>query len=270
MKLITFLLFLFFSLASNAQIATPGCLSAHTLLDHIAANYYWGTPAWQTMMDSALSICPTSAKGWGNKGIVYLMRGDIISWSKFYEKAIQYDPLFYLGNRAWHRMRHLRDYKGALIDFQKQDSLSGFASIYVSDVHNYILMGQCKQGLGDFSSALDYYNRSIEKQVGQRGEEWVGTYDYLIRGILKFKMDDINGALNDFNKQIKSYEALLDSYYYRGLVHRKLKQNDMAWHDFEKAKTLFISQGLKRWDSFVILPDEVYLSDIEEALHSLK
>ena len=258
---------LFISFSAHPQSSNAECHLANNLLDHISRNYYAGTPKWFTMMDSVLNLCPTSAKGWSNRGMIYLMRGDIATWYQHTEKAIQYDPLYFLGNRAWHRMRYLRDYEGALKDLLRQDSVANFFSIYVSDTHNYILMGQCKEGMSDYVGALDYYNRGLEKQVKERGDDWVGTYDYLIRGILKFKMNDLEGALSDLDKQVKLYEQLADTYYYRGLAYRKMNQPDLSKKDFEKAKSLLNGQGLKRWDSQVILINEVYLSDIQEALH---
>ena len=194
--------------------------------------------------------------------MIYLMRGDVVSWYQHTQKAVQFNALYYLGNRAWHRLRYLRDYVGAWRELQKQDSIAGFRGVYVADVHGYILMGQCKEGIGDQIAALKYYNRALEKQIKERGDNWVGTYDYLIRGILKCKMNDLEGALADLDKQEKSYEQLADTYYYRGLVHKKMNQPNLARIDFEKPKMLLIGQGFKKSDAQVNLADEVYLSDV--------
>jgi tetratricopeptide (TPR) repeat protein len=264
------LLFLFLSFYVNAQSSKTDCHSVNNFLDQVSSKHYWGSPEWQTLMDSALAICPTSGKGWGNKGMIYLMRGDVATWYQCAEKAVQYDPLYFLGNRAWHRLRYLRDYEGAFNDLLKQDSITNHFSVYVSDVHHYILMGQCKEGLSDYTAAMDYYNRSLAEQIKERGENWVGTYDYLIRGELKLKMNDLEGALSDLNKQIQSYEQLADTYYYRGLIYKKMNQLDLAKTDLEKANSLLKGQGFRRWDPLVIITNEVYLSDIQEALSSLR
>lgn len=262
---------IFFSMTVCAQSesVTARCHAVDSFLDDVSSTYYWGSPKWLAMMDSALTLCPTSAKAWGNKAMIYLMRGDVATWYAFADQAVKRAPLYYLGNRAWHRMRYLRDYEGAWNDLQSQDSLAGFASIYVSDVHSYILMGQCKEGMGDTAAALDYYNQSLERQIKERGENWIGTYDYLIRGILKYKLNDLAGALADLNQQVKSDEQLVDTYYYRGLVHQKLERPDQARIDFENAKALLLGQGFKRWDQQVILMNEVYVSDIDQALRLL-
>jgi len=259
----------FFSFSARAQLTNSPCHSVNDFLDEVSGKYYWGSPKWLAMMDSALILCPSSAKAWGNKGIIYMMRGDVASWYLLAEKAVQFDPLYFLGNRAYHRMRYLRDYEGALKDLQKLDSIAGLRPVYVADVHSYILIGQCKEGLGDRAGALEYYNRSIENQIKERGESWVGTYDYLIRGILKYEMNDYEGALTDLDKQAKLYEQLADTYYYRGLVHKMTNHSDLARIDFEKAKELLTGQGFKRWDAQVVLVNEVYLSDIDTALTAL-
>jgi tetratricopeptide (TPR) repeat protein len=184
----------------QSQSLSNDCHKASAFLDELSYKYYWGTPEWIALMDSAITMCPTSAKAWGNKAMIYLMRGDVATWSTLIQKAVDNDPLYYLGNRAWHRLRYLRDYEGALHDLQRQDSIAGFHSIYVSDVHSYMLMGQCMEGMENMNNALSFYNTAIEKQNKERGENWVGTNDYLTRGIVKYKVNDWEGALKDFEK----------------------------------------------------------------------
>jgi len=269
MKYVLLLAVVFFPLQGQTQSLKADCHTADNLLDHTSRNYQWGTPKWLTMMDSAIGLCPTSSKAWGNKGMIYMMRGDVATWYKYIDKAVEFDPLYFLGNRAWHRMRYLRDYEGALTDLLHQDTVANFYTIYVSDMHNYMLIGQCKEGMGDYEGALHYYNRGLEKQIKERGETWIGTYDYLIRGTLKFKMDNLEEALSDLDKQAAFYEQLADTYYYRGLVYRNLNQPDKAKEDFERAKELLNGKGFKRWDTQVVLLNEVFQSDIQDALNSL-
>ncbi len=270
MRINVILLFLVSTMTlTRGQSPKTDCHKVADLVEEIGSTYYWGSPKWLALMDSAISLCPTSANAWGDKSIIYMMRGDVATWYQMTEKAVRYEPLFFLGNRAYHRMRYLRDYEGALKDLYQQDSVAHHQTIFVSDTHNYMLIGQCKEGMGDFSSALDYYNRSIEIQTKLRGANWVGTYDYLIRGILKYKMNDVEGALADFDHQVKINDQLSDVYYYRGLAYKKLEQKDLARADLEKAKSLLTGQGSKRWDQQVILPNEVFLSDVDEILTRL-
>ena len=168
---------LVFALCGNsfAQPEIKDCREVSSLIDYIGKNYYWGSPAWLTKMDSVIQLCPNSAEAWGDKAMVYALRGDFITWNELMVKAIERDPSYYLGNRAWHRMRYLQDYSGALKDLMKLDTTASFYTRYVSDVHSHILIAICKEGLGDWTGALSSYNFAIERQTNERGREWVGS-----------------------------------------------------------------------------------------------
>ena len=250
---------------ANAQ---SKCANIDTLMKRIYRNEI-GSQRWRMVSDSAAKICPTSPQIWYDKAMAYIIRGEVVSGMNYIQKAIDFDPNYYLGLRAWNRMRYLHDYKGAIADLDALEKISGRSFVYVTNIHMYMLKGLCYQELGDNTKALETYNAGINEQVTDKGEQRVGSYDYLYRGILKYRMGDFDGAIEDLSREVKEYESLADTYYYRGMAYAAVGRKDEARADLQLSKDLMLGQGQRRWDSLTVLPDEVYLSNVENALLKL-
>jgi tetratricopeptide (TPR) repeat protein len=250
---------------ANAQLKCP---NIDTLMKRIYKNEL-GSERWGITSDSAVQVCPGSPEIWYDKAVAHILRGEAMSGMNYIQKAIDLDPYYYLGLRAWNRMRYVHDYKGAIADFDALEKISGRSFVYVTSVHMYMLKDLCYQELGDHAKALETYNTGINQQVTDKGEQWVGSYDYLYRGILKYKMNDFEGAIEDLSRQVKEYESLADTYYYRGMSYAAVGRKDEARTDLQLSKDLMLGQGQRRWDPLTVLPDEVYLSNVDAALLKL-
>lgn len=228
-----------------------------------------GSASWKIVSDSILAICPNSARLWMDKGQAHLLRGDFIEGMKSLNRAAKIDPNYYLGSRAWYRVYYLHDYKNAINDLDTLEQISRRTFVYVTNVHMYMLKGVAYNGLGDSEKALYCFNLAIDEQVREKGEKWVGTYDYLVRGIYHFKTGNHEEAIRDLTRQVKEYESLADTYYYRGLSHAEIGRKDEAKEDLQHARELMLGAGVKRWEHVFVYPDEVFLSDIESALRRI-
>lgn len=256
-------------LASTSVFAqdktTTDCRDVNFLLERVW-KHYTGSGRWMETLDSAISICPNSSRLWGDKAMGYMIRGEYVEGLEYLGKAVELDPFYYLGNRAWYRMRYLHDYEGAIADLDQLEKVAGQTLIYVTNAHMYIMKGLAYKELGNTRKALELYDIAIQEQITSKGPEWLGTYDYLYRGILKFRMGDYDAAIEDLTLEVKQYESLADTYYYRGMAYAATGRKDEARLDLQRAKDLMMSEGQKRWESFVLLPDEIFLSDIDRAL----
>jgi tetratricopeptide (TPR) repeat protein len=240
------------------------CRDVGALLQDVAK--YEGSARWTKVTDSLLVVCPNSAGLWGDKAVVHIVRGQYIEGFRYLEKAVELNPIYYLGYRAWYRMRYLHDYDGAIRDLDQLEKVAGHTLVYVVNSHMYMLKGTAYKEMGNYEKALELYNIAIEEQISSKGAEWVGMYDYLYRGVVKYQMGDHDGAIADFDLETKQFESLADTYYYRGLAYAATSRKDEARLDLERAKELMLSLGQKRWEGYVTLPDEVFLSNIEKAL----
>ena len=67
-----------------------------------------------------IRLAPTDARGWRNRGMIRLYKGDNKGGLADYDKAVQYDPadVFSWNNRGQAKLR-LGDKAGAIADFRK-------------------------------------------------------------------------------------------------------------------------------------------------------
>lgn len=268
MRVIVTITLLIVALASNAQTKTVDCRDPNILFERLWKHDI-GSASWKLVNDSVLNICPNNARLWGNTGMAYMLRGEFIEGMRFISKAAKLDPFYFLGSRAWYRMHYLHDYEGAIKDLDTLETIAGSSFVYVTNVHMYIYKGLAYQELGDKRKALELYDIAINEQVKTKGDQWVGTYDYLYRGILRYRTGDMDGAISDLTRQVKEYETLADTYYYRGLAYAAVGRKDEARVDILRAKDLMLGEGQRRWDDTFVLPDEIFLSDVENALLKL-
>lgn len=225
-----------------------------------------GSSSWRKVSDSVLTICPNSAKLWGDRAMAYMLRGEFAEGMKYLNKAAKLDPHYFLGSRAWYRLHYLHDWGGVIHDLDTLEKMSGRSFVYVTNIHMYMLKGLAYAKADNIERAFYCYNLAIEEQVKTKGENWVGTYDYLLRGILHYRTGHIEEAIADLTRQVKEYESLADTYYYRGLAYAEAGRKDEARLDLQHAKDLMLGEGQKRWDNLFVIPDEVFLSDVESAL----
>ena len=248
---------------------TDGCKTAEEIWQFGEDHLEQGSPKWLSNLDSATNLCPGFAKAWSEKGSPYVKRGDFATWATYINKAVELDPTGFLPIRGWCRFSFLRDYEGAIADLTRLDTLVGFHTIYASDFNIYLIIGEANAALGKYDEALIYYDKDINNTMRDSGENWVGLYDYLYRGIAKYSTGNYSGALEDFNKEIKQYESLADAYYYKGLVYIQLGMKKEAKEQLEKALELINEKGFKHKDPYCEVQNEIYVSDIEAALSKL-
>jgi len=221
-----------------------------------------GSSASQDFMDSLIVVCPTLANAWREKSVPYLKRGDYATWNKLMGKAVELQPDAFLHIRGWCRIKFLHDYAGGLRDLMRYDSLVPGKYKVVDDTHIKIWMALAKQGLNDNAAALRLFNEAIEHAIQTHGEGWVGTYDFLYRGLLKLKMNDLDGAIRDFNAQIGIYTKLSNAYYYRAVAAQRKGQPGAACEDLANAAEYF-RKGYYITDPYVVMPGQIEWQDIE-------
>lgn len=198
-----------------------------------------------------------------------MLRGEFVEGMRYLSKASKLDPIYFLGSRAWYRINYIHDYAGAIKDLDTLEQIAGRSFVYVTNVHMYMLKGLAYARLGDREKGLELYNYAIDEQVKTKGDGWVGTYDYLMRGILNYRLGRFDEAISDLTRQVKEYESLADTYYYRGMSYAAVGRKDEARLDIQHAKDLILGDGQRRWDGTFVIPDEVFLSDVETALLKL-
>ena len=225
--------------------------------------HYQFSKEFQTVLDESLAIDSTFAYAYRAKSVAYLKSGDFVTWKKLIDKAVQYNPQEHLGYRGWCRYQFFRDYKGAIKDIEKLDSLVDYDIGHSQNgtYHLNIAKGLCYKGLGEKDKAMEVIEKQIKRNVQ---EDFIGAYDHLHLGVLYLETGRFDKAITAFNEQSKQNE-LAENQYYLALTYSKLDRPAQYRSSLEKARELYI-KGKSMSDPYSNPADKIYLEDIENEI----
>ena len=239
-------------LYSGDTLQYKACLSVEDV------PYYQFAREFHEKFDEALKICPHFAYACREKSTAYLKSGDFITWKQFIDKAVDYDWKSNLGYRGWCRYQFFKDYKGAIADIEKLDSLVKYdiGSGINGDYHLNITKAICYSAIGNKKKAIEI----IENQLKTPNYE-VGLYDYYQLGVCYFELNNYALALENFEQQsLKNQFA--ENEYYKAKIYKIQRNNN----SFKQYKTLALSlyeQGKIMFDPYTAHFNKVYLEEIE-------
>lgn len=227
------------------------------------SGHYQFSKEYQTILDEAIKIDPTFDYAYWAKSIAYLKSGDFITWKTLIDKAVELNPNEHLGYRGWCRYQFFRDYKGAIADIEKLDSLVTYdiGQSQNGTYHLNIAKGLCYKALGENEKATTI----IENQIQLNEEEnFVGAYDYLHLGVLYLEAKEWEKAFEAFHKQ-SEYNELAENQYYLALTFKAVGKLTDYKSCLEKAKQLYL-KGSKMFDPYSDPMDKIYFETIEREL----
>lgn len=225
--------------------------------------HYQFSKEYQTTLDKSIEIDSTFDYAYWAKSIAYLKSGDFVTWKKLIDKAVEYNPKEHLGYRGWCRYQFFRDYKGAIKDIEKLDSLVDYdiGQSQNGTYHLNIAKGLCYKAIGEKEKAIAI----LEKQIKLNEEEnFVGAYDYLHLGVLYLETEKFEKAVETFKKQSENIE-LAENQYYLAMTYLKLDKPTKYKSCLDKAKELYIGER-RMTDPYSNPMDKIYLENIKNEL----
>jgi tetratricopeptide (TPR) repeat protein len=219
--------------------------------------YYQFQREFQEILDNAIKICPKFSYAYLEKSTAYLKSGDFLTWKKLIDKAVQYDLEGNLGYRASCRFITFRDYKGAIQDIEKLDSLVNYNIGYTSngDYHLNIAKGICYSAINQKEKAINIF----KDQLNTKGYS-AGLYDYYQLGVTYYEIKDYKNALKSFEKQSERNE-FADNAYYKCKVYKTLKK--VAKYKKHKKNALKLyAENKKMFDDYNRQFNSVYYDTI--------
>ena len=222
-----------------------------------AVKYYQFQREFQETFDNAIKICPYFAYAYREKSTAYLKSGDFLTWKKLIDKAVQYDIQGNLGYRAWCRFQFFRDYKGAIQDIEKLDSLANYDIGYSinGDYHLNIAKGICYSAINQKQKAVEIFNKQLNRK-----DYSAGLYDNYQLGVIYYELKDYKNALKSFEKQSVINE-FADNAYYKCKVYKTLKKKKLYIKYKEDALKL-LSENKKLFDPYTHHFNDVYYHTI--------
>lgn len=262
MKNLTYL-FLFLSAYLYSQ---PNCnaflykgdtlqYKACKLVENIDDQYSQFSRAFQEKYDEAIQICPYFAYAYREKSTAYLKSGDFLTWKKLIDKAVQYDIEGNLGYRAWCRYQFFRDYKGAIKDIEKLDSLVNYNIGYSAngDYHLNITKGICYSAINQKQKAIKIFNKQLNSK-----DYSAGLFDYYQLGVTYYEVKDYKNALKSLEKQSKINE-FADNSYYKCKIYKTLK-NKKEYKKYKEIALKLYAENKKLFDLYTHHFNNVYYS----------
>jgi tetratricopeptide (TPR) repeat protein len=204
------------------------------------------------------------AKIYFQRGYLYsIFKKDYLRSTEEYTESIRYydgDSMTF-NNRGKNRDR-LKDYKGAIDDFNKAFEL-GDTSIYYSRGLAKCKMNKFEDAIDDLTKAIElnpteavyYYERGVARHsIGKYTEatmDYQKTIElrpkylnaYFMNAQLKSQLKDNIGAINDYTMVIKIDPKDEAAYYYRGIEKHKIGRLEDAREDLITAGKLGNKRG---------------------------
>ena len=181
--------------------------------------------------------------------------GDFENGFKYLDKAVELDPKLHLGYRGWIRLRKMRDYDKALIDFDRLDSLTpNFVDAPWGEDIDF-LRGECYFGKKEYSKAIKLFNRHIKNQK----EGWADIYSFVYLGLCEYELGNYRKAITEFKRALNQFEYTPESYFGIAKAHFKLGEFEIAKEYLTKAEK---NIHFKRDDVYNEFLNEIYLSEI--------
>ncbi|WP_420571449.1 hypothetical protein [Kordia sp.] len=190
---------------------------------------YQGTQESINAFAKAVEYDPTHAESWRELSIPFLKRGMPHLWKKYIDKAVELDPIAWQGYRGYNYLWFYRDYKNAIADFDATDTLTP-SFIDAPQGHSVdFWRGIAYLGLKDYENSIAFFNKHIQKETEETGEDWVEHEAFLYRGIahyeqsksklyLNFNPKKFENALHNFNTLLKYNTDFADAKYYKAAV----------------------------------------------------
>jgi tetratricopeptide (TPR) repeat protein len=270
-------IFILLSLLSSGIYAQPNCLTfpeespcrKACKIAEIASELNQGGKYSQELFDIAISLCPDMAFAWAEKSVPYLKRGDFVTWRQLLDKAVELEPAQYLGYRAGCLFDCLRDYKNALKDLERLEKITGPPLVGHNANGDYdlnIVKAICQRELGLIDQSLLTFESYIND--GEKNDR-IGLYDHYHYGVTLFNLKRYDESLRQFEKQTMRYESFAETYYFVGFIYDEKGDHVSARKYYEMSMDKYTRSGYHRKDPYCIMPDQIFLSDIQKKLNNL-
>ena len=237
------------------SIEGENCKKACEIFNHDSGSQ--GSQQSQENLDKAIVLCPSFSDAYMEKSVPYLKRGDFVTWKKLIDKAVELDPANQLGYRGWCKLQFLRDYEGAIEDFDQLEkyrpenlgySKNGNYNLYVAKAICYSALNQKEKAIKILENLFKTKNYNF------------GLYDYYQLGVTYFELTQYDKALENFEKQSKIYD-FAENIYFKSKV-AKIRNKDYL--DLKNLALKTYDEGKYMKDAYTHHFNKVYRTQIAE------
>ena len=207
-------------------------ISEHLINGARKYNYY--TTEWQAELDKGLAKDSTIAYLWQQKAMPLFKLGKYEVGMEFIDKAVTYDREKWQDYRAFIKCIFAKTYREAIVDFEDYKARYGYG--YVMD-HTYdfhIALSYLQ--LNEFAKAEEIFAKDYEKQLADRGEDWMHPVDIFYFGMSKYEQGKHEEAIQLFDQALEIHTQFSDVQYYKSICLRKLGNVEEANELYQLAR----------------------------------
>ena len=232
----------------------------------IGATVWWNTKTDKGKSDffantqdfeTAIKYDQTNSDVLMERSVDFNKAGDFRQGFQYLDRAVELDPEKHLGYRGWIRLRKMRDFDKALMDFDRLDSLTPNVvdAPWGEDIN--FLRGECHFGNKNYPKAIEFFTQSVENQ----GEDWVDIQTFVYLGLCEYKLNNFDKAVSEFKRALSQSENICEAHFGLARTYQKLGDMESAKFHIQKAEDNII---YKRDDYYNEYLNEIYLSEIQE------
>ncbi|MDB9954038.1 tetratricopeptide repeat protein [Flavobacteriaceae bacterium] len=209
----------------------------------------------QTVFNVLKFQYPNYSDAYFEQSVPFNKRGEFARGFELLNKAVQLEPSLHLGYRGYMKLRFLRDYKNALLDFNRLDSLTPnfIDAPWGEDID--FLRGECYYGIKEYSKAIICFKRNIENNK----EDWVDINTFVYLGLCEYELGNYEQSILEHQRALKQSANTPEAHFGLAKVYLKLNNLDKAKEHILKAE---LNIGYKRKDPYKEFQNELFLSEI--------
>lgn len=268
MKKTLFILLLWFSFSAygpgNCNLYEGDCKSA-CLKSEDAIQHAQGSAKSQIKFDEAIEMCPSFDYPYYEKAVPYAKRGDIETWKKLIDKAVEIDPIEHLANRGWYHFFFLNNYEAAIKDIELLDSLNPYDIGSTGDAiyHLNLLKGICYFEMGNIEKAIQVTEIQLNDST-----HFVSLYDNICLGAMYLENQQFEKAVAQFKLQASTND-LAENHYYLAKAYYLMEDYENAVQEIKIAVDYYDSNRTME-NGYRELPFEIYKSDIKNLKQTIQ
>ncbi len=187
---------------------------------------------------------------------------------KYLDKASELEPKEIDGYYGWLLLYYYRDFEKSLFHLNRYDSFTPNFDDYVGDDNILYAKALCYKELGQYSKALELFDKAIESELKEHNENWISHQIYFQKARTLHLLRQQKKAIEYYDKTIKLWNKSSESFYYKGLAQIEINDSIVGRENLNIALDL-VTKGYKTTDSYVALFDEVYQIEIEKTINEL-
>lgn len=190
---------------------------------------------YQDCLDAGLKKDSTIAYLWQQKAMPYFKAKKYEIGMPLLDKAVYYDSQRWLAYRGFIKCIFVKNYKGAIIDFE--ECLKKQANGYEMD-HSYsFYIGLSYLQLNEFIKANEIFQKDILAQEKKFGN--AHHLDLFYYGITKYEQGKWEEAIIEFDKSLKEYSNFSDAQFYKAICLSRIGKKEEAIQVMEKSRNDF-------------------------------